>query len=238
MDGASAIHTGAVNPSALGAALDAVCPGALAAHHGTGVGPPALKVPSGLLLRRISRSTVWKVLSMLTAIVFTGDFACRPSAIATRSSWVKKRGEIVAGSGTITLPASMNHNEPQLVDTPTTSRGVGALVAGSDQFEVLPLHRGRHVVSQSRHRNIPSRDVRNHQWTSTGLPGVVDRRDRDQGPRRAGRQPARLRGDRASTSTANATCSGLWLGPDRRGGRQAVDDDAHRAPQPRASPTR
>jgi hypothetical protein len=34
---------------------------------------------------------------------------------------------MVAGSGTITLPASMNHNEPQLVDTPTR-RAASALL--------------------------------------------------------------------------------------------------------------
>jgi hypothetical protein len=53
------------------------------------------------------------------AISLTGTLAARPSAITIRSSWVKKRDEIGRGSGMITLPASMNHSDPQLVDTPT-----------------------------------------------------------------------------------------------------------------------
>jgi hypothetical protein len=58
-------------------------------------------------------------LSILAAMSLIGVLACSPSAIAIRSSWVRKRGETARGSAMITLPASMNHNDPQLVDTPT-----------------------------------------------------------------------------------------------------------------------
>src|SRR5512144_2019161 len=59
------------------------------------------------------------LLPIEAAISFTVCLACRPSAMAIRSSWVRKRGEIGPGPGTIMLPASMNHSEPQLVETPT-----------------------------------------------------------------------------------------------------------------------
>src|ERR1700716_1941261 len=39
--------------------------------------------------------------------------------MAMRSSWSRKRGEIGPGSEIITPPASRNHSDPQLVDTPT-----------------------------------------------------------------------------------------------------------------------
>lgn len=56
---------------------------------------------------------------MLAAMTFTGVPAWSPSAMAIRSSWDRNRDEMWPGSETITLPASMNHNDPQLVDTPT-----------------------------------------------------------------------------------------------------------------------
>lgn len=53
------------------------------------------------------------------AISFTGILAAKPSPMAMRSSCVKKRDEIEDGSGTAMRPASINHSDPQLVDTPT-----------------------------------------------------------------------------------------------------------------------
>ena len=65
-----------------------------------------------------------------------------------------------------------------------------------------------------------------------GVCGALDRRDRRQGPRPPGRRPARVRGDRRG-SRRRARRAGHVAGPRRRGGRQAVGGDAHRAAQPR-----
>ena len=65
-----------------------------------------------------------------------------------------------------------------------------------------------------------------------GLCGAVDRRDRRQGPRLPGREPARVRGDRRG-SRRRARRAGAVAGSRRRGGRQAVGGDAHRSAQPR-----
>ena len=64
-----------------------------------------------------------------------------------------------------------------------------------------------------------------------GLRGRVHRRDRGQGPRRAGRQPARLRRDRGHPGQRERHSRAV--GRDRRGGRQVLDERADRPAQPR-----
>ncbi len=49
--------------------------------------------------------------------------------------------------------------------------------------------------------------------------GVVDRRDRDQSPRRPGREPSRVRGDRREPHGEHDVL-GLWLGPTGGGAKQ------------------
>jgi transposase-like protein len=70
---------------------------------------------------------VWKFLPIDAAIRFTAMPACKPSAMAIRSSWVRKRGETGPGSGTSIPPASRNQFDPRLVDTPTTRAAAAPL---------------------------------------------------------------------------------------------------------------
>ena len=48
----------------------------------------------------------------------TGSPRARPSAISIRSSWLRYL-LLIGVSTKLTLPASMNHSDPQLSDTPT-----------------------------------------------------------------------------------------------------------------------
>jgi hypothetical protein len=59
-------------------------------------------------------------LPIRAAIAFTASPCRSPSAISIRSSWLKNRG-LIGFSTKFTRPASMNHNDPQLSDTPTRS---------------------------------------------------------------------------------------------------------------------
>src|SRR5580704_964584 len=51
-------------------------------------------------------------------MTLTGSPRASPSAISIRSSWLRNRG-LTGTSVNSTRPASMNHNDPQLSDTPT-----------------------------------------------------------------------------------------------------------------------
>ncbi len=64
-----------------------------------------------------------------------------------------------------------------------------------------------------------------------GLPGDLHRRDRGQGPRRAGPQQTDLRRHRRHRQTANATSSAV--GRRRRRGREVLAAGAHRDEEPR-----
>src|SRR5664280_2220193 len=75
--------------------------------------------PSGFRFRAISRYTDWYDFPIRAAITLTRSPAPRPSAISTRSSWDRNRA-LIGFSIMVTLPASMNHSEPQLNDTPTS----------------------------------------------------------------------------------------------------------------------
>ena len=80
------------------------------------------------------------------------------------------------------------------------------------------------------------RDRRGHGGVAEPAPrrgarGAFDRRDRDQGPRLPGRQPARVCRHRRGSSRRTRR-AGPVAGPRRRRGRQTMGDDAHRAAQP------
>jgi len=51
-------------------------------------------------------------------MTLTGSPQDNPSAISIRSSWLRNRG-LIGTSVKATRPASMNHTDPQLSDTPT-----------------------------------------------------------------------------------------------------------------------
>src|SRR5215469_16652517 len=53
-------------------------------------------------------------------MTLTGSPRASPSAISIRSSWLKNLG-LIGASMKATWPASMNHSDPQLSDTPTRS---------------------------------------------------------------------------------------------------------------------
>jgi hypothetical protein len=51
-------------------------------------------------------------------MALTGSPRASPSAISIRSSWLRNLG-LTGASMKATRPASMNHSDPQLSDTPT-----------------------------------------------------------------------------------------------------------------------
>jgi hypothetical protein len=59
-------------------------------------------------------------LPIRAAICLTGSPRAIPSAISILSSWDRYRG-LIGISMKLTWPASMNHSDPQLNDTPTSS---------------------------------------------------------------------------------------------------------------------
>jgi hypothetical protein len=68
--------------------------------------------------------------------------------------------------------------------------------------------------------------------TGAGLSGPVDRCDCREGPRQPGRQPTGLCRDRREPRR-RTRCSWPLAWPHRRGGRQAMDEHAERAQEPR-----
>jgi putative transposase len=99
-------------------------------------------------------------------------------------------------------------------------------------FEIYGTEISRETISKITDAIVADMNAVAEPATGSDLSGGVDRRDRDQGPRRPGRQPARVCGDRREHGR-RARRARHVARPDRRRRREAVDDDAHRAPQPR-----
>ena len=98
--------------------------------------------------------------------------------------------------------------------------------------EIYDTEVSRETISKITDEIVADMAVWQNRTARGGLRGAVDRRDRRQGPRLPGRQPARLcrhrRGSRRRPRRAGAVA-----GPIGRRRRQAVGDDADRAAQPR-----
>src|ERR1700716_591312 len=131
---------------------------------------------------------------MAIAISFWCWPARRPSAMAMRSSWSRKRGEIGPGSEIITPPASRNHSDPQLVDTPTR-RAAAAPIWPSRTSSKYPFFTEPGIWLEpprgigASHRATFATTDRTQAVYPVIFIDCVNARD----PRRAGRQPADLR---------------------------------------------
>ena len=98
--------------------------------------------------------------------------------------------------------------------------------------EIYDTDISRDTISRDhrRHRRGPHRLA--EPAAGSGLSGDLDRRHRRQDPRRPGRQPADLRGDGRQHRRRTRRVGDVGR-THRRGGRQVLDDRAHRAAQPR-----
>src|SRR4051794_33904182 len=97
----------------------------------------------------------------------------------------------------LTPPASMNHNDPQLGDTPTASDAASLRTPCRTSRKYWHLTSAGILLGAYLGMRILSIRIRNVHWKPPDLRCGVHRRDHGEGPRRAGREPAGLRGDRS-----------------------------------------
>src|SRR3954453_6685885 len=87
--------------------------------------------------------------------------------MAIRWAWLSSRGETGRGSLMITPPASRNHNERQLVDTPTARAAAAPFIPERISSKYRFFTADGILFGAYRGTTTPSGDVRDHRWNSS-----------------------------------------------------------------------